>query len=931
MSSKRISELAKELGVTSKAILDKLKAEDLTHAGKPYTASNTIGIGLQDTIRQWFSEGEVQTAVETAEHVDVQKIRAKLKKKASSAGEFAPATEEPFPSASSVAGEETATAVLEEAPPSTAGGEEFAPEEAVEPEPGESHAPAIAEPPPAPTEEQIRAQRRKEELERRAEELRRRREEEIARIVPAPLNVPTAPQVVDLAPRGEQLVVQQARLRGPQVIRVEAPEILPPPRPRTLDRRPPLGGGRGGRPGVPPVSMPPVITPSKGRPGKEKTAAQLDEEERMKARSPRRSARGHDTNENAIKEWSQRDLEERRDRLAEAGFGVGPKRKIVKPTGPTGQGTLARKTVASVTEPIILKEFCTAIGIGFGEVSKKLLAEHNTLATINQPISADVAELLALSFGVKLNVERAKTLADRVAEEFANRPRVHLQSRPPVITILGHVDHGKTSLLDRIRQARVAAGEAGGITQHIGAYMYDKDDIRVTFLDTPGHKAFTEMRARGANMTDVVVLVVAADDGVQPQTVESINHAKAAGVPIIVALNKIDKPDANEQRVLGQLAEHGLQTTAWGGPTEVVKTSAVSGEGLKELLDLLNLQAQILELKADPTLPATGMVVEARLDENQGNTATLLVREGTLKVGDTITAGCGAGRARSLRDDLGRAIKSVTPGMPVVVSGWDQLPVAGDRFYVVENIARANELAEESRKIRREANLAGVQKPLTLENWFDSAKEAQVKELRIILKCDVTGSLEVLKKEIADLSATEVKVRILHAAVGGISESDVALAEASGAIVIGFSVTADSAALSLAEQRQVEIRLYRVIYEITTDIRKAMEGLLEPERKEERLGRAVVQQVFRISKVGLVAGSRVTEGVFTRNGKYRLIRGGVVVRENMGLDSLKRVKEDVREVKSGFECGVRFAGFDDVKEGDMIEAYQIVETKRTLE
>jgi translation initiation factor IF-2 len=506
-----------------------------------------------------------------------------------------------------------------------------------------------------------------------------------------------------------------------------------------------------------------------------------------------------------------------------------------------------------------------------------------------------------------------------------------------VVTVLGHVDHGKTSLLDRIRKADVAAHEAGGITQHVGAYRVsitgsDGAAKTVVFLDTPGHQAFTSMRARGAGLTDLVCLVVAADDGVMPQTVESINHAKAAQVPIVVVLNKIDKPEATEanvRKIYGQLAEQGLNPTEWGGTTEVMRVSATRGDGVKELLEVLDYQAALLELKADYGGAARGTVIESQMLIGRGPVARVMVQQGMLRVGDFIVIGRAFGRVRDMTDDRGQEITQAGPATPVELSGIDEIPDAGDKFYSTDTLQKAEQIATAYREKERLKQLA-TQTKVTLENFATQADAGHVKELRVVLKADVQGSIDVLKKSLTDQSTAEVAVKVLHAAVGGITETDVLLADASDAVVIGFHVVAPAMVRDLAEQRHVEVRLYRIIYEVTDELRKAMEGLLEPETKEEQLGSAEVREVFHITKVGAVAGCMVTEGQISRTAKVRVVRDNVVVTDNRNIESLRRLKEDAKEVRSGFECGIRLAGFDDIKPGDKIVAFNTITVKRKL-
>jgi translation initiation factor IF-2 len=553
--------------------------------------------------------------------------------------------------------------------------------------------------------------------------------------------------------------------------------------------------------------------------------------------------------------------------------------------------------------------------------------------------------MIAMEYGLELKIKAQPTLEEGLLEEFearqASSDAGELLPRPPVVTILGHVDHGKTSLLDKIRSANVAAGEAGGITQHTAAWMVeieggDKKKKRVTFIDTPGHHAFTGMRARGANMTDVVVLVVGAVEGVQPQTIESINHARAAGVPIVVAMNKIDRPEAQEQKVLGELAGQNLNPVEWGGDTEVIRTSAVTGQGVPDLIETLDLQSQLLELKANPKAPARGTVIESKIDPGLGPVATVLVQDGTLKVGDVMLSGPGFGRIRQLLDDNAKPIKQAGPSTPVIVSGLSELPAAGDKFFVVENIDRARSIAEERANLARMKELAG-QNRVTADNLIDTIKAGDVQTINLIIKADVQGSVETLTKSVTDQNTEEVKVRVIHSGVGAINESDVQLAMATKAkptdnrvAIIGFHVTTEDAARQLAEQNHVDVKLYRVIYEIFDDLKKALSGMLTPEEREKLHGHAEIRQVFKVSRVGNIAGCMCTDGHIQRGSKIRLIRGGVIITEDLSIETLRRVKDDVKEVKAGFECGIKLAGYDDIKVGDRLEAYIRETFQRTL-
>ena len=586
-----------------------------------------------------------------------------------------------------------------------------------------------------------------------------------------------------------------------------------------------------------------------------------------------------------------------------------------------GEVTKPRRKSVKVTPRTTVKEFAELIGQRPADIVRKLM-EMGQMLTFHQPMNLDAASIFAEESGIKIEITVEKAgddlLQDVVESSVEERP----EARPPVVTIMGHVDHGKTSLLDAIRQARVAEGEAGGITQHIGAYTVSVRGKQVTFLDTPGHEAFTAMRARGAKVTDIVILVVAADDGVMPQTIEAIHHAKAAGVPLIVAMNKIDKPTANPDRVRNALSEHGLISEAWGGDTIMVEVSAKQKTGLDNLLEMILLQAEVLELKADPHRQAKGTVIEAKIERGRGPVATVLVQSGTLKVGDAYVVGTYSGRVRALINDRGDKSREAGPSIPVEVIGLPGVPSAGDLFYVVSDERVAREIAEERAQKRRAAELGSSAK-VSLDDLFAKIQEGSMKELAIVIKADVQGSSEALAGAVEKLSTDAVKLRVIHNAVGGIMESDVLLAAASRAIIIGFNIRPEPKATALAEQQGVDIRLYTVIYDAIADIKAAMEGLLEPTLKERVLGRAEVRQVFTIPKVGAVAGSYVIDGTISRSSAgVRVIRDSVIVYQGK-LGSLRRFKDDVREVQQGYECGVSVENFNDVKAGDIIEAYAI--------
>ncbi|QPD06121.1 MAG: translation initiation factor IF-2 [Candidatus Nitrospira kreftii] len=583
--------------------------------------------------------------------------------------------------------------------------------------------------------------------------------------------------------------------------------------------------------------------------------------------------------------------------------------------------TKPRRKSVKVTPRTTVKEFAELIGQRPADIVRKLM-DMGQMLTFQQPMNLDAATMFAEESGVKIEITIEKVgeelLQDLVDTGEDERP----EPRPPVVTIMGHVDHGKTSLLDAIRQTNVAEGEAGGITQHIGAYTVSVRGKQVTFLDTPGHEAFTAMRARGAKVTDIVILVVAADDGVMPQTVEAIHHAKAAGVPLIVAMNKIDKPTANPDRVKNALSEHGLISEAWGGDTIMVEVSAKQKTGLDTLLEMILLQAEVLELKADPHRQARGTVIEAKIERGRGPVATVLVQSGTLKVADAYVVGSFSGRVRALINDRGEKAQQAGPSIPVEVIGLPGVPSAGDVFQVVSNERVAREIAEERAQKRRAVELAGPAK-VTLDDLFAKIQEGSVKELAIVIKADVQGSSEALAGAVEKLSTDAVKLRVIHNGVGGIMESDILLAAASRAIIIGFNVRPEPKATALAEQQGVDVRLYTIIYDAIADIKAAMEGLLEPTLKERVLGRAEVRQVFMIPKVGAVAGAYIVDGTIARSSAgVRVIRDNVVVYQGK-LGSLRRFKDDVREVQQGYECGLSVENFNDVKTGDIVEAYAI--------
>ena len=576
-------------------------------------------------------------------------------------------------------------------------------------------------------------------------------------------------------------------------------------------------------------------------------------------------------------------------------------------------------------ETITVKDLSERIGKPVGEIIKKLMM-LGIIATINNELDYDTASLVCAEYDIELELKLAETAEDALESENVEDAEEDLQPRPPVVTIMGHVDHGKTSLLDYIRESHVTAGEAGGITQHIGAYTVNLKGQQITFLDTPGHEAFTAMRMRGAQATDIAILVVAADDGVMPQTIEAINHAKAAGVQIIVAINKMDKPNANPDRIRQQLTEYELVDENWGGDTIMVPVSAQTGEGVDQLLEMILLVAEVQDYKANPNRKARGIIIEARLDKGRGPVATVLVKNGTLRVGDTIVAGTAYGRVRAMTNDKGERVKSAGPSDPVEVIGFGEVPDAGDLISAVDDDRLSRQVAEE-RKDKLRAALIKSQQKTTLDDLFNQISAGEIKDLNIIIKADVQGSVEAVRQSLEKLSNDEVRVRTIHGGVGAITETDVMLASASNAIIIGFNVRPDNNAREIAEREKIDIRLYRVIYNAIEDVQAAMKGMLAPKFRENILGHAEVRQTYKITGVGTIAGGYVTDGKIARNASIRLLRDNVVVHEGK-IDSLKRFKDDAKEVAQGYECGIGIERFNDVKVGDVIECFVMEEVEQ---
>ena len=958
--AKRVFEIAKELGVASKAVVQKCRDEGIPESVIKNHMS-TVSVGLEATVREWFSGGEAPsaTAVETSKPVNLEKVRAKPRARKKQADEST-ASEESTTTGTAVA-EPPARATRPSAAPQpedegesdeqeptveAPAEEEAAVEAPAKPEPKpepkaeskpEPKAQPAAEAPKAPAAPAVDAPKPDEApAQTQGEDDGGQRAAASAPAAPqgespkpagpppkpAPQNVPTRPTVIK--PAGPMLEKKTpVKLSGPKIVRVEAPE--------QVDTRPRgRGGPRGGEGGG--FGGPGPMGPATGGGGGGDARRGGPSSRRRGRNEPQHGGSGM---------WREQDLIEREAKLQQAGGYLRKRRQdLARGAGPQGrqQSAAQQGGTVKISAPFTIKDLSAATGVKGAEIVKKLFMQ-GIMAQINSGIEVEKAQEIMMDFDIELEVTAAKSAEEAVAAQFEERTSVDERPRGPIVTILGHVDHGKTSLLDKIRNANVAAGEAGGITQATSAFRVpvrvgdDKqaEEKQVVFIDTPGHEAFTSMRSRGANVTDMVVLVVAADDGVMPQTIESINHAKAAGVPIVVALNKIDRPqatDAKIQEIFGQLAQHDLNPVDWGGDTEIVRTSAISGLGIQELLETLDFQAQLLELKADFGGAARGTVIESQMEPGRGAVMNVLLQEGELKVGDFIVAGRAFGRVRDITDDKGKRLRVAHPPMPLQVTGIDVLPDAGDKFFVATSLKEAQNAAEQRRSREREEQLA--QPAMTLDRMFSQMAEAELKEILVVLKADVQGSVDVLRNEIEKVSGDEIKVRVIHSAVGGITESDVLLAEASKAVIIGFNVIPSGKARKLADTKGVEIRTYDVIYHITEDMQKAAEGMLDPELRQEVLGHAEVRAVFKVSKVGTIAGCYVTDGVVQRDALIRVTRGDIVIENDRKLSQLKRFKDDAKEVRANMECGMKIDGYDDIKEGDILECYKQVEVKRTL-
>ena len=907
MGKTRVHLLAKELGIETKdliAHLDKLgmrgrkaqsalEDEEVTRIRAALAALEKpqVHVGEEKVVadRVVVAEDETSGEVQARETVVERRVRANVIRRRTSRVEVAQPEPSPAPAA------ESPVEALPQAP---------ALEEVDLPPPPEEPAITFDTEIEFPVEEPV--QHVEEPVPAEAKAVEALPEKPVAE--PAPrVQAPTASPAVEKPAETQAEAPRGARILG----RIDLRRTMQPaPTPPTGVRRPAVV-----QPGMLPAGGPKPVKASKDGEAPKPAAAEAEKPAKP-GRHKKRVVKKQEVLEFREKELRSGRIPKKKRALP------GKEQRKTEITVPR-----ASKRVVRISEVITVGDLAREMGVKAGEVIRKLMA-LGMMATINQVLDADTATLIASEFdhqveNVAFDVESALQV-DAPAEE----EEAALVSRSPVVTIMGHVDHGKTSLLDAIRSTNVTAQEHGGITQHIGAYDVQVDGRSVTFLDTPGHEAFTAMRARGAQVTDIVVLVVAADDGVMPQTVEAINHARAAEVPIIVAVNKIDKPDANLERVKRGLSEHGLVSEDWGGDTVFAPVSAKTHEGIPHLLEMLLLQADILELKANPNKLARGTIVEAKLDRGRGPVATVLVQEGTLRVGDAFVCGVFYGKVRAMIDDRGRKVETAPPAFPVEILGLQGVPQAGDSFVAVADEAKARQVAEFRQSKQRETELAKTSK-VSLEELYDQIKAGDVKELRVVLKADVQGSVEALTEALVRMSTDEVKLRVLHGSVGGITESDVLIAAASNDIVIGFNVRPESKGAALAAKEGVDVRLYTIIYEAVADVRAAMEGMLEPTYREQVQGRVDIRQTFNIQGVGTVAGCYVTEGKIQRGNLVRLLRDHVVVHEGK-LASLKRFKDDVREVAAGYECGLSIEGYQDVKQGDVIEAYERIPVVRRI-
>ncbi|MBW2303498.1 MAG: translation initiation factor IF-2 [Deltaproteobacteria bacterium] len=903
MAKVRVYELAKELNMDSKELVEKLKAGGLNIKNYMSTLDEQAAARARDLITGKVSEVVEEKRIKPT----VIRRRRKTVPVAKPAEEVKGETpEEPTaPEAQEVSKAREKVSVKEEAPEEKPkkvkeAVEEEIPKPEERPEPEKEEMVSAGEAPAPEEEKQAEAPAPPEEAPPTPGEAEPKPEEE-----------PEKPEEVKKAKVKEKKKAKKKKAHQPaKIIRLpeEGPlkEILAKEvsKPEKVE------------PKGPPI--PEVVVPVSEK--KEKVPKKKKEKKRAErdVAVPKKSIR-----QKKIEIFERADLYEGRKTKPKRKEGKGREaQKRLKRTEITQPKAIKRRI--RVQEKVSVGELAKAMGVKAVELIKKLMAQ-GVMANVNQSLDYETASLVADDFGYELELDKLdiKSLIPEVEEKPEDLVR-----RPPVVTIMGHVDHGKTSLLDYIRKSNIISGESGGITQHIGAYYVDRPEGDIVFLDTPGHEAFTAMRARGAKVTDLIVLVVAADDGVMPQTREAINHARAADIPIIVAVNKMDKPDANPEKVRRELAEMELVPEEWGGDTIFGYVSAKTGEGVDELLELILLQAELLELKANPKKPAIGTIIEAKLDKSRGALATVLIKDGTLKQGDDFICGDYFGRVRAMLNSHGKRIKTAGPSEPVEIYGISGVPMAGDEFVVVQDEKKARQFIEQRQAQMRERE-TGRRGIVSLDDLFEKIKEGEVKELNIVLKADVQGSLEALSDSLLKQSTSEVKLKIIHSSTGAITETDVMLASASGAIVIGFNVRANQRVTEIAEKEQVDIRYYDVIYNVIQDIRMAMAGLLEPVLKEKTIGRVEVKETFHVPKVGTVAGCYVTDGFVERNSNVRLVRDGVVVFDGK-LASLKRFKDDVREVQAGYECGIGLEHYQDIKPGDILEIYQMEEVEAEL-
>lgn len=962
MAKMRVYELAKELKLDSKDLVRRLIDMDLDVRNHMSSLSEEevqlVKEKLAQSRDEIVEEKRVTTRVIRRRRKKVKPAEEEAPAEAAEAGEGAAPAEapaateateapaEPAPVEAAAAAEPASAEAAEpEAPAEPEPAAQAAPEAEPEAEPAETAAPAEEAPAAAdePSEKATVASEAEAAVEAEPEpkpepeaapapvaETSPEPEPQPAAVEPAPEAEP--PAAAAEAPKQPQEKVKPGKKKAEEKPKVKRPKRFKEDQPARIISRPttpvapitpsrPAGrpsgrpaGRPGGRPGF--AGTPPPLPPTdrdrgRARRKKGKKSQQIPDDEYLMRKTS--SRRREILNREDL--YSDRHMRGRR-----RGGSTGKRAKKTQITTPK-----AIKRRIKIGEAITVGELAKRMGIKAAEMVGRLM-QMGMMVTLNQSLDMEDASLVAAEFGFE--VERVGFAEEGLLERIPDRPE-DLKPRPPVVTIMGHVDHGKTSLLDTIRKSDVTSREAGGITQHIGAYHVRLENGgQVVFVDTPGHEAFTAMRARGAKVTDIVVLVVAADDGVMDQTREAINHSRAAEVPIVVAINKIDKPGADPDRVKRELAELELVPEEWGGDTITVEVSAKTGQGVPELLEMLLLQAEVLELKANPDKPARGVVLEARLDKGRGPVATVLVHEGTLKTGDPFVCGVNSGRARALFDDNGQRVNSAGPSIPVEVQGFSGVSEAGDDFVVVENEKTAKQIAEHRAQKKREAELSARTK-MSLEGFLDQMKESEVKELALVVKADVQGSVEALVDALSKLGNEEVRVKVIHAATGAITETDVMLAAASEAVIIGFNVRPTGKVSEMAEAEGVEIRTYEVIYQVIEDVTAALTGMLAPNLEEEVIGRVEVRQTFRVPKLGMVAGSYVTEGKVERNARARLLRDGKVV-ANTRIASLRRFKDDVKEVAQGFECGVGLENYNDIKVGDVIEVYVTREVAATL-